>query len=84
MGTKQTADRAYVRFYGHNYDIWYKSEKEDDHRLDRYDYLYKKEQLEPWVPRIKDAELKAAKPLSFLQRHASGGTEVSMAIIALA
>jgi uncharacterized protein YecE (DUF72 family) len=30
---------AYVRFHGRNYDIWYKEEKETDHRLDRYDYL---------------------------------------------
>jgi len=31
-------------------------EKEDDHRLDRYDYLYSRDQLNPWVPQIKDAE----------------------------
>ncbi len=28
----------------------HREEKEDDHRLDRYDYLYKRGQLEPWVP----------------------------------
>jgi len=39
--------------HGRNYDIWYRDEKEDDHRLDRYDYLYKKDQLEPWVHRSK-------------------------------
>jgi len=60
VGTEQTANHAYVRFHGRNYDIWYKGEKEDDHRHDRYDYLYKKEQLEPWVPRINEAELKAS------------------------
>jgi uncharacterized protein YecE (DUF72 family) len=70
VGTKQTADHAYVRFHGRNYDIWYKGEKEDDHRLDRYDYLYKKEQLEPWVPRIKGAELKAAKVWVYFNNHA--------------
>ena len=52
--------------HNRNYDIWYKGKKEHDHRLDRYDYLYKKEQLDPWVPRIKEAELKAAKVLSVL------------------
>jgi uncharacterized protein YecE (DUF72 family) len=52
VSTEQTADHAYVRFYSGNCDIWYKGEKEVDHRLDRYDYLYKKEQLEPWVLRI--------------------------------
>lgn len=50
VGTEQTADHAYLRFHRRNYDIWYRDENEDDHRLDRYDYLYKRDQLEPWVP----------------------------------
>jgi len=70
VGTEQTADHAYVRFHGRNYDIWYKGEDEDDHRLDRYDYLYKKEQLETWVTRIKEAELKAAKVRVYFNNHA--------------
>jgi len=65
IGTEQTADHAYVRFHGRNYDIWYRGEKEDDQRLNRYDYLYKKEQLETWVPRIKEVELKAAKVMVY-------------------
>ncbi len=70
VGTEQTADLAYIRFHGRNYDIWYKGEKEDDHRLDRYDYLYKEEQLTPWVPQIKEAELKAAKVMVYFNNHA--------------
>jgi uncharacterized protein YecE (DUF72 family) len=70
VGTEQTADHAYVRFHGRNYDIWYRNEKEGDHRLDRYDYLYKEEQLEPWVPRIKEAELTAAKVRVYFNNHA--------------
>ncbi len=56
-----TADHAYVRFHGRNYDIWFREKKDNDHRLNRYDYLYKKEQIMQWVPRIREAELKAAK-----------------------
>jgi uncharacterized protein YecE (DUF72 family) len=71
---EQTADHAYVRFHGRNYDIWYqgedRGEKEEDHRLNRYDYLYKKDQLETWVPRIKEAELKAAKVRVYFNNHA--------------
>ena len=52
LGVGQTANHSYLRFHGRNYDIWYKGEKEDDHRLDRYDYLYKQDQLEPWMPQI--------------------------------
>jgi uncharacterized protein YecE (DUF72 family) len=70
LSAERTADHAYLRFHGRNYDIWYKEEKEDDHRLDRYDYLYKKEQLDPWVPRIKEAELKAAKVRVYFNNHA--------------
>jgi uncharacterized protein YecE (DUF72 family) len=47
-----TANHAYVRFHGRNYDIWFKEESEDDFRINRYDYLYSLEQLEPWKPRL--------------------------------
>jgi len=74
VGREQTADHAYMRFHGRNYDIWYqgedRGEKDDDHRLNRYDYLYKKDQLETWVPRIKEAELKAAKVRVYFNNHA--------------
>lgn len=66
----ETADHAYVRFHGRNYDIWFRDEKEDDHRLNRYDYLYETKQLETWVPRIKEAELEAAKVRIYFNNHA--------------
>jgi uncharacterized protein YecE (DUF72 family) len=70
VGSEQTADHAYFRFHGRNYDIWYRDEKEDDHRLDRYDYLYKRDQLDPWVPEIKEAELKESKVRIYFNNHA--------------
>jgi uncharacterized protein YecE (DUF72 family) len=70
LGTGQTANHSYLRFHGRNYDIWYREEKEDDHRLDRYDYLYKKDQLEPWVPQIKEAEQKTLKVRIYFNNHA--------------
>lgn len=69
-GKKLTADHAYVRFHGRNCDIWHKGKKEDDHRLDRYDYLYSRQQLEPWVPRISQADLEAAKVRVYFNNHA--------------
>jgi uncharacterized protein YecE (DUF72 family) len=65
-----TADHAYIRFHGRNYDIWFKGAKEDDHRLDRYDYLYSEEELERWVPRIREVELEAAKVRVYFNNHA--------------
>lgn len=70
FGRELTANHAYLRIHGHNYDIWYRGEKKDDHRLDRYNYLYKEEQLETWIPRIKEAELQAAKVRIFFNSHA--------------
>jgi uncharacterized protein YecE (DUF72 family) len=66
----ETADHAYVRFHGRNYDIWFKEGAEDDHRLNRYDYLYEKQHLLPWVSRIKEAEIKAAKVRIYFNNHA--------------
>ncbi len=48
-----TAKHAYLRFHGRNYDIWYKDEKEEDYRINRYDYLYSAEELEQWKPRLQ-------------------------------
>lgn len=65
-----TADSAYLRFHGRNFDIWYREEKEDDQRLDRYDYLYTKDQLEHWVPRIREMEEKVPRVRVFFNNHA--------------
>jgi uncharacterized protein YecE (DUF72 family) len=56
----QTADHAYIRFHGRNADLWYKKEKpEGDTRINRYDYLYKEEELSPWVDELKSIEERA-------------------------
>jgi uncharacterized protein YecE (DUF72 family) len=65
----ETADHAYARFHGRNYDIWYRGEKEDDFRINRYDYLYTRQQLEPWVPRIREAEKDYNKVRVYFNNH---------------
>ncbi len=65
----ETADHAYLRFHGRNYDIWYREEKEDDFRINRYDYLYTKQQLEPWIPRIHEAEKDFNKVRVYFNNH---------------
>jgi uncharacterized protein YecE (DUF72 family) len=45
-----TSDVGYVRFHGRRYDTWFE-DNEDAAR--RYDYLYTKEELQPWVERIR-------------------------------
>jgi uncharacterized protein YecE (DUF72 family) len=39
----------YLRFHGRQFEKWWKHE----HRNERYDYLYKPEELEPYVVRLK-------------------------------
>ena len=70
---EETANHAYIRFHGRNADIWYGQDKEEeDHRHNRYDYLYSKKQLEPWVPRIKEASEMTEKVMVFLNNHFGG------------
>ena len=53
----QTADHAYIRFHGRNHDLWFAKEKPDgDTRINRYDYLYTDDELEPWVERVRNTE----------------------------
>jgi uncharacterized protein YecE (DUF72 family) len=66
-----TAKHAYVRFHGRNYDIWFKDEPEDDYRINRYDYLYTHEQLEPWVPRLGEAIANSDKARIYFNNHGS-------------
>jgi uncharacterized protein YecE (DUF72 family) len=49
---EDTADHAYVRFHGHNADIWYKK-KPGDARMNRYDYNYSRAELLPWKKRME-------------------------------
>jgi len=43
-----TGPLGYVRFHGRNYQKWFAHEES----WERYNYLYEKEELEPWVERI--------------------------------
>ncbi len=46
-----TSPIGYVRFHGRNYQKWWKGDNKT-----RYDYLYKPEELQEWVPKIKTLE----------------------------
>ncbi|HDP96799.1 MAG TPA: DUF72 domain-containing protein [Euryarchaeota archaeon] len=65
-----TARHAYVRFHGRNYDIWFKDdEREDDHRINRYDYLYSEEQLGRWKPRLEEIIQNADEVRIYFNNH---------------
>lgn len=65
-----TANHSYLRFHGRNYDIWWKNEKDvEDHRINRYDYLYSEEELDKWIPRIKEFDSGSEKTRIYFNNH---------------
>jgi uncharacterized protein YecE (DUF72 family) len=54
-----TADFAYFRWHGHGTRPW-------------FDYRYKKEELEPWVPKVKQAASKVTKVFGYFNNHFHG------------
>jgi uncharacterized protein YecE (DUF72 family) len=66
-----TARHAYVRFHGRNYDIWYKDKEDDleDHRLNRYDFLYSHDQLSDWEPRLTELISNSEKAWIYFNNH---------------
>ncbi len=62
-----TSDIAYIRFHGRNGEGWWKGDARG-----RYDYLYSREELSPWVARI-GAMARVAKRLRvYFNNHARG------------
>jgi uncharacterized protein YecE (DUF72 family) len=64
-----TAGIAYVRFHGRNAANWWRGTNET-----RYDYLYKREELEPWLDRIGDmaAQPEVREVLAYFNNHRRG------------
>jgi len=64
-----TSEIGYVRLHGRNYQNWF---REEANVLERYDYLYSPEELEPWVTRIKEVAAKAKQTFVITNNHARG------------
>jgi uncharacterized protein YecE (DUF72 family) len=73
---RRTGPVAYFRFHGRNYASWF-AEGRPTH--ERYDYLYGREELEPWVGRIQvvadDAAVKAV--VAITNNHYQGQAAVN-------
>jgi uncharacterized protein YecE (DUF72 family) len=54
-----TAPLAYFRFHGRNAQSWF---AENTAAYERYDYLYRDEELAPWAGRIRDAARTLSEP----------------------
>jgi uncharacterized protein YecE (DUF72 family) len=64
-----TSSEAYIRFHGRNRDVWFTGVREDDERINRYDYLYSRRQLEEWVPRIREIASSTAHTRIYFNNH---------------
>ena len=62
-----TTDTGYVRFHGRNTQTWWDSSKGD-----RYDYLYKEEELAEWLKRIRSIREKVSKTYLFFNNCHQG------------
>jgi len=56
---------AYVRFHGRNAQKWWRHEQ----AWERYDYTYKPEELQEWVPKIRMLDGMAEKTFVFANNH---------------
>lgn len=64
-----TADFYYVRLHGRNREAWF---SEDSGAEERYDYLYKREELAPWVERIEGMQTKSQRGFVITNNHFRG------------
>jgi uncharacterized protein YecE (DUF72 family) len=63
-----TSDTGYIRFHGRNARDWWKPEDSSQ----RYNYLYPDEELNEWIPKIKQIAEKASKIFIFMNNHYTG------------
>jgi len=69
-----TSSIGYVRLHGRNYQQWFRKE---GNVLERYDYLYSRDELEPWLDRIKEVAQKAKQTFVITNNHARGQSLVN-------
>jgi uncharacterized protein YecE (DUF72 family) len=62
-----TSPVGYVRFHGRNYKTWWKGDSKT-----RYDYLYREDELQEWVPKIQQLD-KATDVVYVFMNNCFGG-----------
>ncbi len=63
-----TGPVAYVRFHGRNAAKWYNHEE----AWERYDYLYSREELAEWAPKLRQLDAEAPLTLVYFNNHYCG------------
>jgi uncharacterized protein YecE (DUF72 family) len=62
-----TSDIAYVRFHGRNEATWWNGDSGT-----RYEYLYSKDELSAWIPRLEAMSTQAKKVRVYFNNHRRG------------
>jgi uncharacterized protein YecE (DUF72 family) len=73
-GAEATSAIGYIRLHGRNYKTWF-AENAQSH--ERYDYLYKVQELEPWVDRVKAVARKTKDSYVMTNNHYLGKAAVN-------
>lgn len=68
-----TSPVGYVRLHGRNYEQWFTAERPHD----RYNYLYKEDELGRWKPRIENVAEKARVTFAIANNHYQGKAAVN-------
>lgn len=68
-----TSPVGYVRLHGRNYQEWFQAKGRDD----RYNYLYKPEELKGWVEKIQNVNQQAQKTFAVTNNHYKGQAAVN-------
>ncbi|MGZ8842250.1 MAG: DUF72 domain-containing protein [Pyrinomonadaceae bacterium] len=69
-----TSPIGYIRLHGRNYQNWF---REEANVVERYDYLYSHDELDPWLERIKQVADKAKQTFVITNNHARGQSLVN-------
>ncbi len=62
-----TSEIGYIRFHGRNRDNWWRGDN-----ASRYDYLYNRDELREWVPRLKTFAESARQVFVYFNNHWEG------------
>ncbi len=68
-----TASPAYVRFHGRNHEKWWQHQE----AYERYDYLYSREELAEWVPKLQELEKSAGQVYVAMNNHYQGKAAIN-------
>ncbi len=77
-GARVTAGVGYVRLHGRNYGNWFRDSAESH---ERYDYLYKEDELKSWLDRIHEVAQHARNTYVVANNHFVGQAPANAAML---